>query len=265
MKNKSERAILYFSKNFRKKINLDEVAKISGISPFYFHRKFVEENKCTPFAYLEKIRMQHATHIMGLFFDMSLIEVAFECGYSSPGIFSRAFKKYYGIAPSKYKSINIDVAEKYHQKKSEPIQIQYLSKKIITVKKVPLIEKELNIAFQQLVNKDNLRSTIYGFYLDVPFHIPPDECRYFIGSESAISDKNASTLTIDSGYYTSIIVQGGFDQLEEKMVVLNNQIKNKGYVIDSLQGFEKVMSFNKTTPFNYMLSQREIFVKIKRE
>lgn len=265
MSNISETTILYLSKHFRKKITLEELAKNAGFSAFHFHRKFVEENDFTPQNYLEKIRMQHATHLMGLYPNWALTDIAFECGYSSPGIFSRAFKKYFGVAPSQYEQKEIAMPENFKVEQEKPFQIQYISKKKIAVKKVPLIEKELSLAYQTLIDSAHSNLTIIGFYLDAPFHIPQEQCRYFIGIESEFSDKGDSVLTIDSGYYTTVIVKGGFDNLEEKMLALNQQIQRKGYIIDSLTGFEKVNITKPQTQFDYLEAAREIFVKIKRE
>lgn len=86
-----------------------------------------------------------------------------------------------------------------------------------------------------------------------------------MGIESAHSDKNSTVLTMPSGYYTTFCLTGSFDQLKETVYALNEQIKTNGYAIDSLTGYEKITIPKQTTPFNYMQSSREIFVKIKRE
>lgn len=264
MAKKSERAILYFSKNFRRKINLEEVAKISGVSPFHFHRLFVEEHKCTPHAYLENIRMNHATHIMTLFPNWSLTDVAFDSGYSSPGIFSRAFKNYFGVSPSQYRIENVEPSDTTPAANTKQLKVQYLAKQTIQVQKVPLVESKLNVAYQRLIASSPNCKTAFGFYLDAPFHTPPEQCRYFIGTASENGGKNSSVLAIAAGYYTSVSAAGTFDRLEEKMIDLNNQIQKQGYVIDSLVGHEKI-NLSRDTPFEYMKAQREIFVKIKRE
>ncbi len=259
----SEKAILYLSKHFRKKITLEEIAKVAGVSPFHFHRKFVEENNCTPQNYLENIRMQHASHLIKIFPNWSLIDVAFESGYSSPGIFSRAFKKYYGITPSQHK-LNSDLEpENIKLEKTKPIQIQYLTKKNIVVKKVSLIEKRLNQGYQKIINSTSSNQILFGVFMDVPFHVPLEKCRYFIGLETSLSEKDNTVLTIPAGYYTTMIIQGNFDHLKEKLVAKNNQIINKGYVIDSLIGYEKINA-NKKIPFDYRKTKREILMKIKR-
>lgn len=265
MKRKTEIALLYFSKHFRKKIKLEEIAKIAGISPFYFHRIFVEENNCTPHNYLEDIRMRHATHIMEMYPNWSLMDVAFDCGYSSPSTFSRAFKKYHGVAPSKYVSPNDNIPNNIQLEKIKDFQIQYLSKKTFAVKKVPLLNHKLNLACQALIDDAPSDATLFGFILDAPFHVPIEQCRYFIGGEYVPIKKTSSILTMPAGYYTSIIVQGDFDTLLEIVSSKNQQINNKGYVIDSLIGYEKIVIPHKTKEFDYIKSTREIFIKIKRE
>ncbi|VAW14107.1 hypothetical protein MNBD_BACTEROID03-1324, partial [hydrothermal vent metagenome] len=43
------------------------IAEQTGLSKYHFHRLFVKENKCTPQVYLEKLRLEHASHFMILF------------------------------------------------------------------------------------------------------------------------------------------------------------------------------------------------------
>lgn len=266
MKQISEDAILFLSKHFRKKIKLEEIARIAGLSPFYFHRKFVEENNCTPQDYLTNIRMQHASHLLEVFPDRSLVDVAFECGYSSPGIFSRAFKNYYGTSPSKYKLNFVHPTETERTEAKPAIPIRYLSQKAIAVKKVMLLEGNLNLAYQELQDSLQSDSPAFGFFLDIPFHdVPLKECRYFMGVEATVSNKNASVLILPAGYYTSIIVQGVFARLKERLRTINQQINSNGYVIDSLIGYERIHLTKKTTGFDYMQSTREVLIKIKRE
>jgi len=263
MKQTSELAILYLSKHFRKKTTLQELAKSVGLSPFHFHRIFVAENNCTPQNYLEKIRMEHAQHIMGALPNWSITDIAFECGYSSPGIFSRAFKKYYGFPPSKYKPDVITIPADLENKL--PLNIQYLSSKTIWVKKVKLINKKLNLAYQEFVSNPVSNNTIYGVFLDPPFHKPIEECRYFMGIESSKSKKTIPTLEFPAGYFVSISINGDFKHLKEKAVALNHQIQKKGYVIDSLIGYEKIKINKDVESFDYMNATREVLMKIKRE
>lgn len=262
MKNYSEIAILYLSKHFRRKITLKELANKAAISPYHFHRLFMEENKVTPQEYLENIRMQHASHIISAFPKWSMIDIAFECGYSSPGIFSRAFKKYFGVPPSKY--IPKGVIKPTSLKSKEPLNIQYLSKKVIDVRKVSLENKKLNAAYNKLKQSEELNKVVYGFFLDAPFHVPIEKCRYYMGVESSSKEKY-TTLTFPAGYYTYITIEEGFEKVKEEVVEMNDRIQKAGYCMDSLIGYEIIKISNNSEPFDYMTSARDIFMKVRRE
>lgn len=263
MKTDSEKIILYLSKNFRKKIKLEDLSRLVGQSPFHFHRNFVKENNCTPQIILENIRMQHAKHIMTIYPSWSMTEVAFECGYSSPGIFSRAFKNFFKIPPSKFVPKEIIIPEKFE--KREPLKIQYLTKKILSIKKVPLDDQKINHLVERMKKRTIPQNIIYGVFLDVPFHVPQEKCRYFLGIEDSNNLNPASTFTFPAGFYTSIIMIGDFDELGEKLGATNNHIMRNGYIIDSLVGFEKINISSDPISFDYYNTNREILIKIKRE
>ncbi len=238
------------------------IAEQTGLSKYHFHRLFVKENNCTPQVYLEKLRLEHASHFMILFPKISLIEVAFECGYSSPACFSRAFKKYYSTSPSKYR-IQKSILKTATKEKNR-ISVQYLPTKTIEVQKVRLIEKELSQAYKSLFEQSNSSETI-GFYLDMPFHIPPEKCRHYIGINQSVPKNISDVLTMPAGYYTSMSIVGNFSTLKEKLYNLRSQIENSGYTIDSIIGYEKILLPKEILDFDYFQIERELLIKIKRK
>jgi len=259
----SEKIILHLSKNFRKKIKLEDLARLAGQSPFHFHRNFVKENNCTPQNFLENIRMQHAKHILTMYPNWSMTDIAFECGYSSPGIFSRAFRNYFTIPPSKFVPEEIIVPKKFENK--APLNIEYLTKKNISIQKVPLDDQKINHLVEKIRRNKIPQNTIYGVFLDVPFHVPKEKCRYFLGTEDSNDSNPTSSITFPAGFYTSLTIIGNFDDLGEKVRATNKQIQKNGYIIDSLIGFEKIRISNNEVPFDYYSTTREILIKIKRE
>ena len=58
-----------------------------------------------PQDYVRKIRFRQACQLL-LEGDRPIAEIAAMTGFNSASYFSRAFKKYYGILPSNYKSSN---------------------------------------------------------------------------------------------------------------------------------------------------------------
>lgn len=71
----------------------------------YLRRQFKKALGLTPHEYLTQLRMEYAKHLLtderGECMDIS--EVAYRAGYYDPLYFSRAFRKYTGVAPSNWK------------------------------------------------------------------------------------------------------------------------------------------------------------------
>ncbi len=76
----------------------------SGYTRDYIRSEFIAVTKMTPKKYLDNLRMKHAKSLIEMHGDsMSLSEIAEACGIIDQSIFSRNFKKHFGISPSQYK------------------------------------------------------------------------------------------------------------------------------------------------------------------
>ena len=63
---------------------------------------FKKEKGCSLSKYLTQTRLEQAKKYLTEYPDKTLIEIAESIGYSDVYYFSKNFKKYYGISPSKY-------------------------------------------------------------------------------------------------------------------------------------------------------------------
>jgi AraC family transcriptional regulator len=82
-------------------VTLEELAKISGYSRNHFLRMFHAATGRTPHNYLMHRRLERAQELLKNK-SLSLIEVAFACGYSSHSHMTQAFRKILGVTPSQY-------------------------------------------------------------------------------------------------------------------------------------------------------------------
>ena len=80
---------------------IDEIAEIYGISTSHFIRSFKSAYGMTPNDYRQNYRISKAMNLLNMT-DLSVAEVAYQCGYNDPLYFSRIFKKRTGISPSEY-------------------------------------------------------------------------------------------------------------------------------------------------------------------
>lgn len=97
-----EPALEYIALNYKERLTNDELASVAGVSTVYFRKLFREYIGTSPIDYIISLRIQKAKELLRTDYG-TIAEVAQELGYQSIYDFSRAFKKYVGIAPSRYK------------------------------------------------------------------------------------------------------------------------------------------------------------------
>jgi AraC-like DNA-binding protein/ligand-binding sensor protein len=93
----------FIRENFTRKISLQEIAAVSGLSAPYFSTIFKEEMGENLSKYLNRLRVERASRLL-LETDLSLSEIAGACCFEDQSWFSKIFKAYTGISPGKYRS-----------------------------------------------------------------------------------------------------------------------------------------------------------------
>lgn len=93
-----QKAVTYVRTHFKENPSLSEVAALFPLNENYFCTKFKEYTGFTYKEYLKKIKLRYARRLIYAT-NLSMIEVAENCGYSSQSHFNRDFKKYYGVSP----------------------------------------------------------------------------------------------------------------------------------------------------------------------
>lgn len=96
----------FFYQNYNKEIYLEKVAKNMYVTPTYLSRIFKEITGETPIVFLIKIRLNKAKELLELG-SFSLKEISKAIGYNDFYHFSKLFKKYCGVSPSKTIRSNI--------------------------------------------------------------------------------------------------------------------------------------------------------------
>lgn len=91
----------YMQENFRDRITLDNLAKVSGISKYHLIRLFNEKCGISPHGYLTMLRINQAKK--ELLKNKSIAEVSSGVGFYDQSHFSKTFKQYVGITPEYYR------------------------------------------------------------------------------------------------------------------------------------------------------------------
>jgi AraC family transcriptional regulator len=103
----SERDILQLLSDLNRHLDddlsLDALAAHAGWSPFHFHRAFRRVVGETPKQYVLRLRLERAaSRLAGS--GETVVKVAAAAGFSSHEVFSRAFRRRFGMTPARYRA-----------------------------------------------------------------------------------------------------------------------------------------------------------------
>ena len=95
-------ALKYIEQDLSEQIELEEVSRKIGLSKFYSERLFHAEVGESFYAYLKRVRLHHAARRLKRT-NQSVYEIAVAYGYTSNATFSRAFQRFFGVSPTRYR------------------------------------------------------------------------------------------------------------------------------------------------------------------
>lgn len=98
------KAIHYIDSNLDKNLSLNSIASEVFLSPFYFDRLFHIYAGIPVSEYIKNRKMSEAGKSLHFNKKASIIDTAFDYGYSSQESFSKAFKRFHGVTPKQAKS-----------------------------------------------------------------------------------------------------------------------------------------------------------------
>lgn len=91
----------FIHNNFKTKINLDALARFTGVSKYHFIRLFGLLFEQSPKEMQLQLKMDLAREMV-LHENHSFSKIAIELGYTDLSSFSKSFRKFHGSAPSKF-------------------------------------------------------------------------------------------------------------------------------------------------------------------
>lgn len=93
----------YLSDGFRSARSIQDAAAHCGVSHEHLCRLFKTFGDDTPHAYLQRLKMNHAAHLLNTT-PRTVKEIARALGYPDPFSFSKSFKKWHGRSPRQYRA-----------------------------------------------------------------------------------------------------------------------------------------------------------------
>ena len=100
-----QREILsYIDRKYMNKISLKEISDNFHMSEKYFSRYFKNCFKITFVEYVNSVRLEKAASLLSTT-DLSVTEIALQCGYTNISYFIRSFKKFFGTSPHVFRKM----------------------------------------------------------------------------------------------------------------------------------------------------------------
>ena len=97
-----QKALLYLSEHYAEPMTLSSVAAEIHISACYLSDLFSRIVGCRFVEYLTRLRLEHARTMLGTR-ERTVLDVATACGFGTVSNFTRAFRRFYGVAPTVYR------------------------------------------------------------------------------------------------------------------------------------------------------------------
>jgi AraC family transcriptional regulator len=99
-----ERVIQAMRAHLSEPLALEEMAEIACLSPFHFNRMFRSLTGIPPGEFLTTLRLDAAKRLL-LTTSLSVTDICFGLGYTSPGSFTTRFKQMVGLAPLQLRQV----------------------------------------------------------------------------------------------------------------------------------------------------------------
>lgn len=97
--------INYINEHFTENLELESLAALVFMNPFYFSGFFKKAMKMTLTEYIISLRINHATVLLRES-KQSITEISLQSGFPTPAYFSRAFRKALGLSPLQYRRMH---------------------------------------------------------------------------------------------------------------------------------------------------------------
>ena len=95
-----------------------------SMSPFHFNRVFQSVVAESLHAYIRRVRLEHSANALLFNPNSTISEILVESGFVSNSSFTHAFKKYFGVTPTKWREVDIPKNISRDIKRIEPLHVE---------------------------------------------------------------------------------------------------------------------------------------------
>ncbi len=229
------RALVYIDEHLDEPLQLERVAKLAYISPFYFHRLFHAYVGKTLAEYVTDLRLQRAQEHLS-YSDKPITEIALDLGYQTPSSFTKVFNQVLGTSPREYRKkmqplLELMIARTSPTKEQkEMLRPKYVTRRempVLFVRRVgdyivtPLDAYKALTQFleESSIKKDDIGS-FYSMGLDDPQIVERSKCRFDMCVRVHVDLKPKGEVgqkILPGGRYVLFIHRGHYSKIEDSL------------------------------------------------
>lgn len=119
------RVMDYIESHIANPMALEELAEVAVFSKYHFHRLFTAMVGETLYDYIRRKRLERAASLLADRSDLTISEIATDCGFASQSVFNRAFRDFFGMNPTRFRKGGFreySKQRKQHRKQSQSVR-----------------------------------------------------------------------------------------------------------------------------------------------
>ncbi len=244
----------FIQRNLDKRLTLDELAEVAGISPFHFHRVFRAYTGESLSQYHKRLRLERAASQLQSQ-SIGITDIAYGCGYETPAAFSKAFKQQFSVTPSVFRedwhtflsryryepSLLKEFSMDYKIENRDELRVLFTRRRGDYMQSAPIAWQ----AMDEYAEKENLyneNTQMIGVCHDSPEITEQDKIRYdacIPADESIKADGEFGIQMIRGGDYAVFMHEGPYETLIDTYdQIAHEWIANQERELDDAPVFE---------------------------
>ena len=275
MDNRIEKIYDYIKRHYAKKILLEDLAYKAKLSPYYFQRLFKKEMNETPTECINRVRLIRARHLLKAGTSFSIAQIAEDCGFSSPAVFNRAFKKQFKMAPGAFqKSTNDAVVVVLEEEKvaAAGAEIIYLPDIYVYGVSTSVTNEKLLTdidAVKEFCSQNNIlvEGRKMGILTHNTFHNPEAKNNYYVGLsvDANTAGKYGDQLFfIPKGRFACFTTTESLKKAREVMMqFIIGWMDKSNYTWRELIAYEEFLPENEDSDYPFL--KRRVYVPVRRK
>lgn len=281
------KVIQFIESNLDTDLNVETLCDVAHLSKFHFHRQCSAVFGMPIMSLVRMLRLKKAAFQLAFRKEIKILTVAFNSGYESNEAFTRVFKKYFGMAPSKFRATpnwnhwqtHYDPVMRLRKNTMSNNDLFYV--RVIELPEITTAAIEHRgspnvlgatlakfIEWRKVNRLPPSKSRTFNFIYDDPATTPADEYRFDIACsiERDMTDDEVGIITkkIPAGHYAMLKHKGSDDTLGEVIQFLfTDWIANSDFELRDFPLILERISFFPEVPEQEMMTHVYLPIKTK--